>query len=119
MYSDGDTLARLDLKTGAVQDWFHRDNIVIRYLGFDSEFAGTPWVQAITFTSVAPRVLEIWRVRGPGQADLVLSGQQFSRVITDKHGTWFANDSGVYLYSGGRLQRVSSASVGEVVGPCV
>jgi hypothetical protein len=66
-----------------------------------------------------PRVPEIWRVRGPGQADLVLSGQQFSRVITDKHGTWFANESGVYLYSGGRLQRVSSASVGEVVGPCV
>jgi hypothetical protein len=119
MYSDGDTLAHLDMNTGAVQDWFHRENIVIRYLGFDSEFAGTPWVQAITFTSVAPRVLEIWRVRGPGQADLVLSGQQFSRVITDKHGTWFANGSGVYLYSGGRLQRVSSASVGEVVGPCI
>jgi hypothetical protein len=117
MYSDGDTLARLDLKSGAVQDWFHRDNVVVRYLGVDQD--GNPWAQAITFRTMDPRVPEIWRVRGPGQADLVLSGQQFSRVITDKHGTWFANESGVYLYSGGRLQRVSSASVGEVVGPCV
>jgi hypothetical protein len=118
MYSDGDTLARLDLKTGAVQDWFHRDNVVVRNLGFD--VGGNPWVQAITYDSrVAPQVLEIWRVIVPGKAELILSGQHISRVITDKHGTWFANESGVYLYSGGRLQRVSSASVGEVVGPCV
>jgi hypothetical protein len=117
MYSDGDTLARMDLKSGAVQDWFHRDNVVVRYLGFDLE--GNPWVLTGTFRAIDPRVFEIWRVRGPGQADLVLSGQQVSRVITDKHGTWFANGSGVYLYSGGRLQRVSSASVGEVVGPCL
>jgi hypothetical protein len=117
MYSDGDTLSRLDLRSGAVQDWFHRDNVVIRHLGFDLE--GNPWVLTGTFRAIDPRVFEIWRVRGPGQADLVLSGQQFSRVITDKHGTWFANQSGVYLYAGGRLQRVSSASVGEVVGPCL
>jgi hypothetical protein len=117
MYSDGDTLARLDLKSGAVQDWFHRDNFVVRHLGFDLD--GNPWVQAITFRFNEPQVLEIWRVRGPGQADLILSGQHVSRVITDKHGTWFANGGGVYLYSGGRLQRVSSASVGDVAGPCV
>jgi hypothetical protein len=81
---------------------------------------GNPWVQAITYDSrVAPQVLEIWRVSAPGKAELILSGQHISRVITDKHGTWFANESGVYLYSGRRLQRVSSASVGEVVGPCV
>src|SRR6202171_296902 len=117
MYSDGDTLSRLDLRSGAVQDWFHRDNVVVRYLGFELE--GNPWVLTGTFRAIDPRVFEIWRVRGPGQADLVLSGQQVSRVITDKHGTWFANGSGVYLYSSGRLQRVSSASVGEVVGPCL
>jgi hypothetical protein len=118
MYSDGDTLARLDLKSGAVQDWFHRDVVVVRNLGFDLD--GSPWVQLNNYFTQGPdRVLEIWRVRGPGQADLILSGQNMSRVITDKHGTWFANESGVYLYSGGRLQRVSSASVGEVVGPCV
>jgi hypothetical protein len=117
MYSDGDTLARLDLKSGAVQEWFHRDNVVIRNLGFDLD--GNPWVQVLTYEPPsASSVLEIWRVRGPGQADLMLSGQRFFRVITDKVGTWFANGSGVYLFSGGRVQRVSSASV-EVVGPCV
>jgi photosystem II stability/assembly factor-like uncharacterized protein len=118
MYSDGDTLARLDLKSGAVQDWFRRDNVVVRHIG--SDLAGNVWVQAINYHTTGPdRVLEIWRVRGPGQADLVLSGQTFSRVIADKHGVWFANETGVYLYSGGRVQRVSSAVVGEVAGPCI
>jgi hypothetical protein len=117
MYSDGDTLARLDPKSGAVQDWFHRDSAVVRHLGFDQD--GNPWVKAMTFRSMDPHVLEIWRVRAPGQPELILSEQNISRVITDKHGTWFANETGVYLYASGRVQRVSSASVGEVVGPCI
>jgi hypothetical protein len=118
MYSDGDTLARFDLATGQVHDWFHRDNVVVRNLGFDVE--GNPWVQVLTYDNVMnPYGPEIWKVSGPGQSDLILSGQFFSRVFTDKHGTWFSNESGVYLYSNGRIQRVSSASVGEVVGPCI
>ena len=117
MYSDGDTLARLDPKSGVVQDWFHRDSAVVRHLGFDQD--GNPWVKAMTFRSMDPHVLEIWRVRAPGQPELILSDQNISRVITDKHGTWFANETGTYLFSGGRLQRVSSASVSEVVGPCM
>jgi len=118
-YSDGDTLARLDLRTGAVQDWYHRDNVAVYPRGFDLD--GNPWVQAMNFSnpSVTAKVVEIWRVRGPGQADLILSGQWISGVVTDSHGTWFANETGVYLYSGGGLQRVSAASVGEVVGPCI
>jgi photosystem II stability/assembly factor-like uncharacterized protein len=116
MYSDGDTLARLDLASGAVVDWFHRDNFAVGYLGVDG--TGNPWVE--TIRRQTPKwVVEIWRVRGPGQADLILSGQLANRVITDSHGTWFGNETGVYLYADGRVQRVSSASVGEVVGPCV
>jgi photosystem II stability/assembly factor-like uncharacterized protein len=117
MYSDGDTLTRLDLNSGAVQDWFHRDNLVVRNLGFDRD--GNPWVQVISDYQSGGGLVEIWRVRGPGQADLIHSGQRASRVIADKPGTWFANESGVYLYSGGRVQRVSSASVGEMAGPCI
>jgi hypothetical protein len=117
MYSDGDTLTRLDLNSGAVQDWFHRDNLVVRNLGFDRD--GNPWVQVISDYQSGGGLVEIWRVRGPGQADLIHSGQRVSRVIADKPGTWFANESGVYLYSGGRVQRVSSASVGEMAGPCI
>jgi len=109
----GDTLARLELASGVVTDWFHRDNLVVRYAGTDA--AGNPWV----VVNPGSQETQFWRVRGPGQADLILSGQNISRVITDKHGTWFANESGVYLYSGGLLLRVSSASVSEVVGPCI
>jgi hypothetical protein len=116
MYSAGDTLARLDLASGAVVDWFHRDNMAVGYLGIDG--AGNPWVVA-TSSQSTPWVVEIWRVGGPGQADLILTGQNIWKVITDKHGTWFGSETGVYLYTGGRLQRVSSASVGEIVGPCV
>jgi photosystem II stability/assembly factor-like uncharacterized protein len=104
----GNTLVRLDLASGAVVDWFHRDDASVRYLGSDA--SGNPWVD----TQAA-----VWRLRGPGQADLILSGQQFWRVTNDSHGTWFANDTGVYLYAGNHLQRVSSARVGTAVGPCV
>jgi hypothetical protein len=118
MYSDGDTLARLDLKTGVVQDWFHRDNVAVYPLGFDLD--GNPWVHAITFDpSMTSHVVEIWKVRGPGQADLVLSGQRVYTVLSDSYGTWFANETGIYLYASGRVRRVSSASVAEVVGPCI
>jgi photosystem II stability/assembly factor-like uncharacterized protein len=115
MYSDGDTLARLDLASGAAVDWFHRDNFAVGYLGVDG--AGNPWVEAIS-RPTSNWIVEIWRVRGPGQADLIVSGQRANRVVTDSHGTWFGNETGVYLYADGRLQRVSSASVGEVVGRC-
>jgi photosystem II stability/assembly factor-like uncharacterized protein len=109
----GDTLARLDLSSGAVVDWFHRDNLAVRYAGTDA--AGNPWV----VVNPGRQGTEFWRVRSPGQADLILSGQNISKVFTDKHGTWFANETGVYLHAADRLQRVSSASVGEVVGPCI
>jgi hypothetical protein len=115
MYSDGDTLVRWDLASGAAVDWFHRDNFAVGYLGVDG--AGNPWVEAIS-RPTSNWIVEIWRVRGPGQADLIFSGQRANRVVTDSHGTWFGNETGVYVYAGGLTQRVSSASVGEVVGPC-
>jgi hypothetical protein len=113
----GDTLTRLDLTSEMAVDWFHRDNVDVRYLGSDA--SGNPWVRTYKFVGDSRYQPEILRVLAPGKTDLVLSGDLFSRVIADKHGTWFANESGVYLYSGGRVQRVSSASVGEVVGPCI
>jgi hypothetical protein len=110
----GDTLTRLDPISGLVQDWFHRDALAVGYLGTDRD--GNPWVEVRDYAFTVP---EIWRVRGPGAADLILSGQYTTRVFGDAHGTWFANDTGVYLYAGGRIQRVSGASVGQVLGPCV
>ena len=112
----GDTLARLDLSTGMVTDWFHRDATLVRYLGADGD--GHPWVLTSMYSSQGFN-LGIWRVRGPGQADLTLEGQRIDRIFSDVHGTWFGNESGVYLFAGGHLDRVSAASVGEVIGPCV
>jgi photosystem II stability/assembly factor-like uncharacterized protein len=119
MYSDGDTLTRLDLTSGAIQDWFHRDNVVVRNLGSDLD--GKPWVQVLTYDRPGTPipVLELWRVSAPGKADLMLSGQRFFHVTADKYGTWFGNESGVYLYGGSKVIRVSSASVSGVVGPCI
>jgi hypothetical protein len=114
----GDTLARLDLTSGAVVDWFHRDDTLVRYLGTDK--SGNPWVSAYLHPlASSQQEVEIWRVRGPGQADRVLTGQGLSWLFTDTHGTWSANSTGVYLYAGDRMQRVSSARVGAVVGPCI
>jgi hypothetical protein len=112
----GDTLARLDQTSGVVQDWFYRDGTLVRYLGVDRD--GNPWVLTSIYLSQA-FVFGIWRVRGPGQADRILAGHQIDRIFSDGHGTWFGNESGVYLFAGGNLERVSAASVGEVVGPCV
>jgi hypothetical protein len=113
----GDTLARLDLSTGVVTDWFHRDATLVRYLGVD--MSGSPWVGTDIFTAPQTWSYGIWRVRGPGRADLVLAGQQIDRIIGDSHGTWFGNASGVYLFADGNLERVSAGSVGEVIGPCI
>jgi hypothetical protein len=112
----GDTLARLDLSTGVVTDWFHRDGTLVRYLGTDMR--GSPWVETAVYTQPQSWSYGIWRVRGPGQADLILAGQEIDRIIGDSHGTWFGNPSGVYLFAGGNLKRVSAGSVGEVLGPC-
>jgi len=112
-----DTLARLDLSTGVVTDWFHRDATLVRYLGVD--VSGSPWVDTAIYTPPQTWSYGIWRVRGPGQADAILAGQEIDRIISDSHGTWFGNTSGVYLFAGGNLERVSAGSVGEVIGPCV
>jgi hypothetical protein len=113
----GDTLARLDLSSGAVVDWFHRDGALVVFLGADGD--GYPWVWAGTVHSFqVPQASGIWRVRSPGQADLILDGQRTVRISSDVRGTWFANDSGVYLFAAGRLQRVSATPAGEVLGPC-
>jgi len=112
----GDTLARLDPASGAVEDWFRRDGTLVRYLGVDKD--GDPWVVTWVYASQAFEI-GIWRVSGPGHSDLILAGQQFSRTFSDGHGTWFGNDSGVYLFASGSVERVSSASVGEVLGPCI
>ncbi len=114
----GDTLARLDLASGEVQDWFHRDALQVYPIGFD--MSGNPWVQVYpSLRGDGPQIDEIWRVRAPNQADLILSGQRVWRVQGDSHGTWFGNETGVYLYAGNRVGRVSSASVEEVLGPCL
>ncbi len=113
----GDTLARLDLSSGTVVDWFHRDATLVRYLGVDA--SGSPWVSTAVYTPQATWSYGLWRVRSADGADLVLSGQQITRIFADRHGTWFGDTSGVYLYAGGELKRVSAGSVGEVLGPCV
>jgi hypothetical protein len=114
----GDTLARLDPRSGAVEDWLHRDGVVVSYLGADRD--GYPWVWAGTvYNFQVPQVSKIWRVRGPGEADLILDGQRISRIYADAHGTWFASDAGVYLFAANRLERVSAGPVGEVLGPCI
>jgi hypothetical protein len=113
----GDTLARLDLSSGTVVDWFHRDATLVRYLGVDE--SGSPWVSTALYTPPATWSYGLWRVRSADGADLMLSGQQITRIFADSHGTWFGGTSGVYLYAGGELKRVSAGSVGEVLGPCV
>ena len=114
----GDTLARLDLSSGTVVDWFHREATLVRYLGVDG--SGSPWVGTTVLTTPsATWSYGLWRVRSADAADLVLSGQMITRISADGRGTWFGNSSGVYLYGGGELKRVSAGSVGEVLGPCV
>ena len=111
----GDTLARLDLTSGSVVDWFHRDGVSVGYLGIDRD--GNPWME--TWAWELHGVPQIWRVRGPGQADLILAGQSVNEIQANSRGTWFANDSGVYLFADGSLERVSAAPVGELLGPCI
>ena len=127
-------ILRLDLKTGAITDWFKRGNSQINLLGFDAQ--GHPLVQV--YYQSPPGGTETWLTTGPSTAVLLggsssppAAGQPpllNGAPLGDSHGVWFqanaqnptppASNVGMVLYvAGSGIYWMTNIS-GQPAGGC-
>jgi hypothetical protein len=127
-------IIRVDLKTGAISDWFTHEFAQSSLAGLDNH--GHP----IIYVSYFSGGNEIWIAAGPKDA-LAIAGwyggngyfQGFSSYgtpVADSHGIWFAGNyqgdryggsqaNGLALYVAGSGMYVMSSVVGQLAGGCV
>jgi hypothetical protein len=127
-------ILKLDLKTGAVTDWFSRGNSQASVLGFDGQ--GHPVIQL--YFPPPNGSSETWLTTGPATA-VPLGGTPSSSFygqppqlqgapVGDSHGIWFqayvqypaqgATNSGIVLYIPGSGVYWMSNISGQVAGGC-
>jgi hypothetical protein len=120
------TIIRLDLKTGAISDWFTRQGTQSSVSGLDSH--GNPLI-AVSYFSQGFN--EMWITTGPGTATPIFnSGENLytsGPPIGDSHGVWFpinysipyqSSTQGIVLYvAGSGLYWMSSLGT-QLAGPC-
>lgn len=127
-------ILKLDLKTGAITDWFNRGNSQANVLGFDAQ--GHPVIQV--YYQAPPGGMETWLTTGPstgvplgGSSSPPAAGQPpqlNSTPLGDGHGVWFqataqyptppASTSGMVLYVAGSGTYWMSNISGQVAGGC-
>jgi hypothetical protein len=117
-------ILRLDLKTGAISDWFTRSNSTAAVVGLDAQ--GHPIIQFSY--SGPPGGSEIWLTTGPSTGVALAGGSGYpgqlglSNPVGDSHGVWFLayalNMGGVALYvPGSGIYWMSNIS-GQLAGGC-
>jgi hypothetical protein len=123
-------IIRLDLKTGAVTDWFARGNSQAYVLGFDAQ--GYPVVQ-VNYPSPI-NANEVWLTTGPSKA-VPLSGSfpnsyQYGQPpnlsgvpVGDSHGIWFqayapGTNGGMAIYVPGSGIYWMANIGGQLAGGC-
>jgi hypothetical protein len=123
------SIIRLDLKTGAIGDWFTRPGTVSSVSGFDG--SGNP---ILTVGYINGTGNEIWITTSPTSASPIAgfrfnpsSGfNAYGTPIADSHGVWFAgnysngwqNTTGVALYVAGSGIYWMSNIGGQLAGGC-
>jgi len=125
-------IIRVDLKTGAISDWFTHEFAQSSVAGLDNH--GHPIIYVNYFIGGS----EIWIAAGPKDA-LAIAGwygangyyhgfSSYDTPIADSHGIWFAGNytnpyggqaSGLALYVAGSGLYVLSGIVGQLAGGCV
>lgn len=93
-----DTLLRLDLRTGAVQEWFRKRGVFPNVIGFD--WNGRPLVvlgQTMRDLVVVTGAGSVQPIAG-GTADVTFS-QVISSLVAFSDGFWFTADQGLFSYS--------------------
>jgi hypothetical protein len=118
-----DTLLRLDLRTGAVQEWFRKRGVFPNVIGFD--WNGRPLVilgQTLGDLVVVTGASSVQPIAG-GTPDVTFS-QVIPSLVAFSDGFWFTADQGLFSYSGNvGFQKMwsngsSSGLYVEVAGPC-
>jgi hypothetical protein len=123
------TISRLDLKTGAVSDWFTRGGAQSTVFGFDAHGSALIYVSYF----VAGGGTEMWITTGPKDRlplfdSLQLRISASGPSIADSHGVWFPaqvgsgysyGSQGILLYApGSGLYWMSNAGT-LLAGPCL
>ena len=118
-----DTLLRLDLRTGAVQEWFRKRGVFPNVIGFD--WNGRPLVilgQTVGELAVVTGASSVQPIAG-GTPDVTFS-QVIPSLVAFSDGFWFTADQGLFSYSGnvGFKKLWSNPSPGglyvTLAGPC-
>lgn len=116
-------ILRLDVKTGATQNWFTVDGGTSTLTGFDSK--GVPIIVSYSFSGdYTGNWVEVWSVPSVGGATVIadtpaVKATGFSGpVIGDSHGIWFGNPSAIFLWvQGDGLHRAAGVG-GFLAGSC-
>jgi hypothetical protein len=117
------TLVRLDLGTGAKEDWFSAAGMEARVVGFD--FSGHPVVvgQGVDKTAV-------FLVTGKNTATTLFTApapppqsnpaQQFfvQSVVGDSHGLWLGSSKGIFIYTPAAGWEQASQVAGQLASGC-
>jgi hypothetical protein len=122
------TIVRLDLKTGAVSNWFTRGGAQSYMFGFDAH--GNALISVNYFVSGGGN--EIWITTGPKDRVPMFGSRQnvqaSGQPVADKHGIWFplyynggygASTQGIGLYVIGKGLYWMSSIGTSLAGGCV
>ena len=116
----GNTILKLDLKTGASAPFFSRPSVQGQVAGFDAQ--GHPVISVGYTNGVA-----IFIATSPDTATVIAAMTYGSyqpppfpsgTPIADGHGLWFSAGSGIVLFANGQWYAVSSIG-GQLAGQCV
>ncbi len=116
-YFPSDSIVSYDLRSGERVIWFQPPGAGRVWVsGFDTQ--GGP-VVSVAPPGDQPAAPALWIVPQPGEGRLIDDGRlNLSPDAADQHGLWLSNSWGLFLYSDGRLARVTDGS-GHAVGPCL
>jgi len=118
----GDSVAQIDLATGAQTIWFYRPGSQVELEGFDS--GGRP-VVAVFDPSASTIRFETRLIDGPGSPGSVLYiGQLEFGALGDGNRLWLSSSTGIYLYTPDRgLQKVFESNLANEgttpIGACL
>jgi hypothetical protein len=117
------TLIRLDLRTGARDDWFSSPGLEARVVGFDA--TGDPVV-----VGAGPDHTSVFLVTGQNQATTLFTapapppqaspGQEFyvQSVVGDGHGIWLGSSKGIFIYTPAAGWEQASSVAGQLGSGC-
>ncbi len=117
----GNTILRLDLRTGQTVDYFAYPSIQSSVAGFD--YTGRPVIY-VQGQSQGQQVFYIYLGSStPGRSTQIgsLAGSNFwpnGTPVADSHGLWFASGNGIALYVDGGGWYSMSAIGGQLAGGC-